>query len=66
MSYIVRESESMGVEIVKKDYKKAYNHYASLIGQCIRCHQVARDWGRFEEPQVETTALTGPGSEAGS
>ena len=52
MSGIVREAESMQNEILANDYKKAYAHYSRLIGQCVRCHQVARAWGKFQEPEV--------------
>ena len=33
-------------------YKEAYGHFASMISQCIQCHQVRRDWGVFDEVQL--------------
>lgn len=50
MSEIVSHVESMKKEILNKNYNKAYSHYSRIMASCIQCHQIARSWGKFEEP----------------
>jgi hypothetical protein len=50
MTEIVSRAEDMKRSIELKEYRAAYEHYANLQGQCVRCHQAVRDWGMFEEP----------------
>ncbi len=53
MSNIVTQSQSMKKELSNKDYSKAYGHYTQITASCIQCHQIARPWGKFEEPPTE-------------
>jgi hypothetical protein len=47
MSRIVQESLTAEDLIQKNDYVGAYNAYARMTAQCIRCHQTVRDYGTF-------------------
>lgn len=46
------QAREIEVAIAAKDHRKAFEHYALLVSQCVQCHQVVRGWGRFEEPQA--------------
>lgn len=52
MSEVTLQAESIQKELAGKNYRMAYNHYVRLQASCIQCHQVARSWGKFEEPQL--------------
>lgn len=50
MSTIVSEAGLLKEEMAAKNYRAAYEHYSNTLGQCVRCHQATRYWGKFEEP----------------
>lgn len=49
MSAIVNEADAIHKLSAAKDYKKTYEHYTALVGNCIQCHQLVRDWGKLPE-----------------
>lgn len=53
MADIVSQAQLMKKELSKREYQKAYGHYTHIVASCIQCHQAARSWGKFEEPEPE-------------
>lgn len=50
ISKIVEETREMKKDLAAEDFDKAYGHLSVITASCIRCHQVARDWGKFPAP----------------
>jgi hypothetical protein len=68
MSSIAADAGNIQKQIELKDHRKAYAHFSRLQGSCVECHQVARGWGKFEEPKVEDVPeqTTDPASKGGA
>ncbi len=52
MAELVRHAAQMKQEAGRGNYGAAYQHFSAMTYQCLKCHQVRRDWGTFPEPKL--------------
>lgn len=46
---ITEETAKMKKHVSNEEYDEAYASFTNITISCIRCHQVARKWGKFPE-----------------
>jgi hypothetical protein len=52
MAGLVRHAAQMKQEAGRGNYGSAQQHFMAMTQQCLKCHQVRRNWGTFPEPKL--------------
>ena len=68
---VSNQAKEIEKSVGEEDFVGAYNHYAQLSFQCIKCHQTSRSWGKFpvskpkkpeaKPPEIESKDKSAPG-----